>query len=231
MDIGSISQTLEKNKAAAQAAPTPTPSDTASLSANYNNFLLLLTKQLQNQDPLSPMDTAQFTQQLVSFASVEQQIKSNKNLEKLVSLQNSTNAYGAIGFIGHTVAVDSDKIALKGKKAYFDYAIDKTASKTTLKILDSSGQVVMLKQTDGSVGTHKVMWDGTDFFGNQLPDGKYSVAVSYEDTTGKQYTSKITSYGEVDSADINDGNVLLRVGDVTFPLEKVLRVTKPTPAA
>lgn len=228
MDVSSISQTLEKNKAAAAAQSTSTTAtDNASLSSNYDNFLLLLTKQLQNQDPLSPMDTAQFTQQLVSFASVEQQIKSNKNLEKLVSLQNATNAYGAVGFIGNTVAVDSDKISLQSKKAYFDYGIEHNTSKAVLKILDSSGQVVMIKEADGAVGTHKAMWDGTDFFGNQLPDGQYRVAVSYEDTAGKQYTSKITSYGEVDSAEISDGNVLLHVGDMSFPIEKVLRITRP----
>lgn len=230
MDVGSISQTLEKNKAAAAAssATTGTATDTASLSSNYNNFLLLLTKQLQNQDPLSPMDTAQFTQQLVSFASVEQQIKSNSNLDKLIALQTATNTYGAVGFIGNVVAVDSDKIALQGKQAFFDYAIDHNASKATLKILDSSGQVVMIKEADKTVGTHKAVWDGTDFFGNQLPDGQYSVAVSYEDTAGKSYSSKITSYGLVDSAGISDGEVLLHVGDVSFPLDKVLKITKPS---
>ncbi len=230
MEISSISQTLEKNKAAAAQATSTTDADSASLSSNYDNFLLLLTKQLQNQDPLSPMDTAQFTQQLVSFASVEQQIKSNKNLDKLVSLQNATNAYGAVGFIGNTVAVDSDKVALQDKKAYFDYAVDQKTSKAILKIMDASGQVVMLKEADGSVGTHKAMWDGTDFFGNQLPDGQYSVAVSYEDTSGKSHTAKITSYGQVDSAEISDGNVLLHVGDVAFPMEKILRISKPAAA-
>ena len=234
MDVSSISQTLEKNKAAAAAsgsATSGTASDTASLSNNYNNFLLLLTKQLQNQDPLSPMDTAQFTQQLVSFASVEQQIKSNANLDKLISLQNATNTYGAVNFIGNVVAVDSDKVALQNKQAFFDYSIDHQAGKALLKILDKNGQTVMIKEADKTVGTHKAVWDGTDFFGNQLPDGQYSVAVSYEDTSGKSYTSKITSYGLVDSAEVSDGQVLLHVGDVAFPLDKVLKITKPSQAA
>jgi flagellar basal-body rod modification protein FlgD len=203
----------------------------ASLSGDYSNFLTLLTTQLKNQDPLSPMDATQFTQQLVQFSAVEQQINGNKKLDQLIGLQSTANAYGAVGFVGTTIAADSNDVPLQNKKAKFDYTIEKSGT-ATLKILNSSGNVVMLKQVDATVGTHPVEWDGTDYFGNQLPDGKYTVSVSVTDpATGKATDADITSYGKVDQAVIADGSVFLKMGDVSVPLEDVLRISKPTETA
>ena len=221
-----------QNKAATSglSSTTQTGDDAlASLSGDYSNFLTLLTAQLKNQDPLSPMDATQFTQQLVQFSSVEQQINGNKKLDQLIGLQSTANAYGAVGFVGTTIAADSDDVALQDGKAKFDYTIDKTGGSATLKILDSSGNIVMLKQVDATVGTHPVEWDGTDYFGNQLKDGKYTVNVSVTDqATGKASDATITSYGKVDQAVIADGKVFLKIGDVSVPLEDVIRISKPT---
>jgi hypothetical protein len=74
-----------------------------SLSGNFETFLTLLTTQLKNQDPLSPMDSNQFTQQLVQFSQVEQQINSNKNLESLIALTKSQSATSAVSYLGKTL--------------------------------------------------------------------------------------------------------------------------------
>lgn len=204
----------------------------ASLSGDYTNFLTLLTAQLKNQDPLSPMDATQFTQQLVQFSAVEQQINGNKKLDQLIGLQSTANAYGAVGFVGTSIAADTGDVPLQDGKAKFDYTIEKSGGAATLKILNAEGNLVMLKQVDATVGTHPVEWDGTDYFGNQLPDGKYTVAVSYQDqNTGKAYDATITSYGTVDQAVIADGEVFLKMGDVSVPLADVLRISKPTTTA
>src|SRR4051812_11704549 len=204
----------------------------ASLSGDYSNFLTLLTTQLKNQDPLSPMDATQFTQQLVQFSAVEQQINGNKKLDQLIGLQSTANAYGAVGFVGTSIAADSNDVPLQGGKSKFDYTIDKAAGAATLKILDASGNIVMLKQVDATVGTHPVEWDGTDYFGNQLKDGKYTVSVSYKDqSTGKDVDADITSYGTVDQAVLADGEVFLKMGDVSIPLADVIRISKPTAPA
>jgi flagellar basal-body rod modification protein FlgD len=204
----------------------------SSLSGDYTNFLTLLTAQLKNQDPLSPMDATQFTQQLVQFSAVEQQINGNKKLDQLIGLQSTANAYGAVGFVGTTIAANSHDVPLQGGKAKFDYTIEKNAGTATLKVLNAAGNVVMLKQVDAAVGTHPVEWDGTDYFGNKLPDGKYTVAVSYtEQSTGKAAEATITSYGKVDQAVITDGEVFLKMGDVTIPLGDVMRISKPTESA
>src|SRR5690242_5077301 len=137
MDIPNIQQILAQSKASQSSSSSTSKTDeaVAGLNDTYNNFLLLLTKQLQNQDPLNPMDTAQFTQQLVGFSQVEQQIASNKSLEKLIGLQSATNTFGAVNFLGNEVQVDSNQVALKGGKAKFQYEIDKTASRAVLTVV------------------------------------------------------------------------------------------------
>src|SRR3989337_2983588 len=143
MNIPSIQDLLAQSSISqSNSSPSSTSSTDnaiAGLDETYNNFLLLLTKQLQNQDPLNPMDTAQFTQQLVGFSQVEQQIASNKSLEKLIGLQSATNAFGAVAFIGNEVAVDSDHVSLKDGQGKFQYEINPTASKAGLTVADSLG--------------------------------------------------------------------------------------------
>jgi flagellar basal-body rod modification protein FlgD len=231
VEIPNIQQLLSQQSAAAQSSSSSssaTDDAIAGLNDTYNNFLLLLTKQLQNQDPLNPMDTAQFTQQLVGFSQVEQQIASNKALEKLVGLQSATNAYGAVSFLGNEVAVDTDHVGLQGGKAKFQYEIDHTASKAVLTVVDSTGQTVLVQEANRGIGSYNVDWNGKDAFGNQLPDGDYRVAVSYADDQGQTYSAKITSFGTVDSTEIADGEVKLFMGRVGFPVDKVLKITKPS---
>jgi flagellar basal-body rod modification protein FlgD len=230
MEVPNIQQIMAQANASASQSSSSTDTAIEGLNETYDNFLLLLTKQLQNQDPLNPMDTAQFTQQLIGFSQVEQQIASNKSLEKLIGLQSATNAFGAVAFIGNEVAVDSDHVSLKDGKAKFQYEIDHTASQALLSVYDSRGQVVLVQEANKGIGSYNVDWNGKDAFGNQLPDGEYRVAVSYADDQGKTYSANITSFGIVDSTEIADGEVKLFVGTVGFSIDKILKVTKPTPA-
>jgi len=221
---GALPNAASSSNASAASALGPTTS-AADQSAN---FLKMLVAQMQNQDPLNPMDTAQFTQQLVGFSQVEQQIASNKSLERLISLQSSTNAFNAVSFLGNEVAVDTDHVSLQGGKAKFQYEIDHTASKAVLTVVDSTGQTVLVQEANRGIGSYNVDWNGKDAFGNQLPDGDYRVAVSYADDQGQTYSAKITSFGTVDSTEIADGEVKLFMGQVGFPVDKVLKITKPS---
>ena len=210
----------------APKAQSGTAADEASLNTDYNQFLQLLTKQLQNQDPLDPMDTAQFTQQLVQYSSVEQQINQNKRLDQLIDLQSSTNTYAAANFLGNTVAIDSNLLSLQGGKASFQYSIEHQGAKALLRIADARGQVVAIQEANPDVGSYQVTWNGQDASGHQLPDGLYQVSVEYEDTAGKAYSAPITVYGTVDSADIKDGKVSINVGSVNYPVDKVEKIVK-----
>src|SRR6187549_1912154 len=89
------------------ASSNKTASDkTTGIADNFQTFLTLLTTQLQHQNPLDPLDTNQFTQQLVQFAGIEQQLKSNEQLKSLVALQKSAQSTEALIYVGQTVSVD-----------------------------------------------------------------------------------------------------------------------------
>src|SRR3954451_9401147 len=111
--------------ALANSAPHPGPVGSSSnpgIASNFTAFLQLLTTQLKNQNPLEPLDTNQFTQQLVQFAQVEQQITMNSSLSTLISLQKATQTSAALGFLGSTVRVEGDTARLAGGSAAWSYA-------------------------------------------------------------------------------------------------------------
>lgn len=202
------------------------PNALSKLNEDYDNFLLLLTQQLKNQDPLSPLDTNEFTQQLVAFSSVEQMIQSNKRLDQLIALQSATNAYGAVSFLGSAVSINDNRVSLQDGQASYEYRIEHNAAKAIITIVNSQGQPVLVRQADKSVGDHRVDWNGEDLFGHELPDGEYRVSVSYEDERGTQYQAPITVFGTVNSAELENGEIRLFVGDVGYPAGLIKRITK-----
>jgi len=141
------------------------------LSGNLNTFLTLLTTQLQNQDPLSPMDSTQFTQQLVEYSQVEQQINTNTNLQNLISLQQAGAGAASVGYLGKNVTVTNGTAALTGGSATWNYTLAANASTTTLTVTNASGQTVYSTSGSTSSGSNKFAWNGEDNNGNQLPDG------------------------------------------------------------
>src|ERR1700716_4133172 len=111
----------------------------ATLAGNFQTFLTLLTTQLQNQNPLSPLDTNQFTQQLVQFAGVEQQLKTNDQLTALVSLQQTAQSTQALGFDGNTAVVDGSTATMTGSAATWKLGVEKN-SNVSITIANSTGQ-------------------------------------------------------------------------------------------
>lgn len=130
------------------------------LADNFDTFLTLLTEQLQNQDPLNPMDSQQFVSQLVEFSSVEQLISSNQSLETLLALQSANARMSATDFIGREVTVSSNDAALKDGKAEWTYALPREAASNEIMITDAAGRVVntFINQATGE-GPHTFSWN------------------------------------------------------------------------
>jgi len=140
------------------------------IASNFTTFLQMLTTQLKNQDPTSPMDTNQFTQQLVQFAQVEQQMKSNSQLTSLVALQQADQATALLSYVGATVAVDGSSAALKNGSAGWNLAATKPAT-ATVTISAASGQTVFKTTVPVNAGSQSFVWDGRGNDGKQWPDG------------------------------------------------------------
>src|SRR6185437_4359943 len=169
MTAPTIASVLAAN-AAASPAPAPSTSVTG-LGSDFKTFLTLLTTQLQNHDPLSPLDTNQFTQQLVSFSQVEQAINANDKLANLVSLQSTDQSISALPLVGHTIEYADNQGALVNGEATFGYNLPSNAAAANIVITDANGQTVFQTPAETDSGFHSFTWDGTTLDGSKAPDG------------------------------------------------------------
>ena len=154
---------------------------TADLANNFDTFLTLLTEQLKNQDPLDPLKSEQFVQQLVQFSSVEQQIASNESLEALLALQQSDAQLTSLQFIGKDATVNTTYTLLENGEAKWEYGLPQEAQSVELLITDETGKQVRRLDGDTSEGVHEAVWDGKDEAGNTLPPGVYQLEVVAKD--------------------------------------------------
>jgi flagellar basal-body rod modification protein FlgD len=213
------------NSAAAANQASAAGNSLASLGNDYQNFLKLLTIQLQNQDPTQPMDTDKMTQQLVEFTGVEQQILTNNNLEAIKSLQQQSAAGTAIGYIGHQVEYAGNEVALlPDQSAYFSYSLKDDASAVEVRIYDASGTEVRAVSGPVGKGTNKIEWDGKDQNGTRLDPGLYTVYVVPKDADGNKMDYDMTVQGYVEGVEVQDDGTFLHVGTNLLPMSKVLSV-------
>jgi len=214
-----------------EAIGTGTPTEAnkarASLAGDMDAFLLLLVTQLKNQDPLSPLEPTEFTNQLVNFAGVEQQIATNDNIEKLLSVQNAALASAVIGFVGKEVVADtSGKLPLQNGEATFEYTLGSSASNVVMTISDDEGRILFTKAGETGVGKHEVIWDGKDGKDQTMPDGSYNLAITPLAFSGEtiEHTTRIKAV--ITGISLANGETKMDASGVTIPFEKIETITK-----
>jgi flagellar basal-body rod modification protein FlgD len=215
------------NAATANAGASPTTSAIGSqtLASNFTTFLQLLTTQLKNQNPLEPLDTNQFTQQLVQFAQVEQQLRSNDQLATLVSLQKTAQSTAALNYVGKSVVVDGSTARLSEGKAGWSFSSPKPAS-AVFNITSSTGQVVYSGTFTLNAGQQDFVWDGRGNNGALWADGDYTLSITAKDTSGQSVAVSTEVAGLVDSADLTQTPPVLSIGGQKFTLDKIKRVIR-----
>ncbi len=209
---------------ASPAASTSSTDPMAQLSGNFSTFLTLLTTQLKNQDPTSPMDSNQFTQQLVMYSQVEQQIQSNTNLKTLISQGTSSASSTATQYLGKKVSVTNGQASLTSGAAAWTYNLGTAAAATSLTVTDASGKVVYTGKGETTSGNHTFGWDGKDNNGNQLADGSYKLTVAAADSGGAPVTTTVASAGTVTQIDMTTGTPQLVVGNMEIGLGDIAAV-------
>lgn len=207
------------------ASATSSSTNAKTIANNFDQFLTLLTTQLKNQSPLDPLDTNQFTQQLVQFASVEQQIKSNETLNALLSLTKATTATNALSYVGATITADGTTTRLASGKA--QWALDSARAGTAvITIKDKSGNVVATTQKALAAGEQAFVWDGRTSTGAAAPEGDYTIAVSARDLSGAAISVKTEVRGVVDKVDLSGDVPVLQIGGLSVAIDKVKSITR-----
>jgi flagellar basal-body rod modification protein FlgD len=211
--------TADSKKAAESAKAT-------GIADNFQTFLTLLTTQLQHQNPLDPLDTNQFTAQLVQFAQVEQQLRANTQLTSLVELQTTAQSTQALAFVGATAVVDGRTAMLRDGVATWAVNVAKPST-LNVTISNEAGQTVFNGEYTADAGEQSFMWDGKGKDGTQWPDGNYTITATAKDAAGQSVAVNTQIYGVVDSADLTQSPPLLSIGGQTFTMDKVQKIVRP----
>ena len=200
-------------------------STTTGIADNFQTFLTLLTTQLQNQNPLDPLDTNQFTAQLVQFAGVEQQLKSNDQLKSLVALEKSAQGTQALIYVGNNVAVDGSIAKFDGSKATWNFIAPKELN-ATITITNSAGQTVYSGKYNLSEGNASFVWDGKGNDGTQWPAGTYKMSATAKDSSGNDVAISTEVQGVVDSVDLTADPPLLSIGGQNYTTSQIKRIVR-----
>jgi flagellar basal-body rod modification protein FlgD len=219
-----ISSTPVSN-ATANAATT-TGADNQMIASNFTTFLQLLTTQLKNQNPLDPLDTNQFTQQLVQFAQVEQQMKSNDQLATLVSMDKTAQQTTALAYVGANVVVDGSTGNVSNGKGNWSFNVTKPATATVV-IKDSTGQTAYTGSFAVNPGTQNFQWDGKGNDGRQWPDGNYTLSATAVDASKNTVAISTEVQATVDSVDLTQDPPLLSINGQNYTMDKIKRIVRP----
>lgn len=211
------------------SASAATTDSRTRLSDNYDTFLVLLTAQLQNQDPLAPMDSTQFTQQLVQFSQVEQQIRTNEQLGSLVSQYQAASAGAALSYLGKDAIIEANDTTYvhddnKENKTNWAYDLPSAASDVTIKVKDSHGRVIYTATGEHSAGQHLFTWDGTTDGGAIAPTGVYTLSVEAKDSNGAAITPSVSVRETILGVDFSGTTPLIMTGTGTRGLDTIRSV-------
>lgn len=205
-----------------------TAGSTVKLAEDFQQFLTLLTTQLQNQDPLSPMDSTEFTNQLVQFSQVEQQINMNQKLDNLVAMQLASISSIALGYVGMDISYISSEMSYDGQKPVdITYALASEAVTSKVNIYNDNGDLVYSYDAPKNVGMNKFTWNGTKTNGEQLEAGTYTVKIDALDKNGKTIENSTVVTGHVGGIETQNGVVYVLVGDRAVPIGSIVNAKVP----
>ena len=215
--VDSISSTVA-------SAESKISTGTVQLFDNFETFLTLLTTQLKNQDPLSPLDSNEFTAQLTQMAGVEQQLLTNDLLKGMVAAQNSNALANAASYIGKDGTAIWSTTAFEDGSADWSYELGSNASSVSLEVLNSAGQVVWRGEGAGkTTGIHDFSWDGKTTGGGQVDDGGvYSLRVTAKNAAGAAIDSQTLIRGRITAVEMYDSTPYVTIGKSIMPLETLI---------
>jgi flagellar basal-body rod modification protein FlgD len=215
-----VTNTAAATTATASKTTTSPSADRAQIAGNFQQFLTLLTTQLKSQNPMDPLDTNQFTQQLVQFASVEQQLKTNDTLSSLLTSAKASTTASAATYVGLDVTADGATQNLTNGSASWTLNPAR-AAKATVTIKDENGAVVATKAATLQAGAQAFSWDGKNAQGATVPDGSYTISVSAQDASGQGVAVSTEISGTVTAVDVSGSAPVLTVGSASVPLSTV----------
>lgn len=210
------------------SALSQTPKDGLGIADTFDDFLLLLTTQLENQDPTEPLDANQFTQQLVDFAGVEQNVNTNTHLKTLIDVTKGSQSNNAVisstALIGKTIEAEGNTLELVNGAASFSYTLPDDTATSFITIKDTSGRIVRSFAGESEAGDHQFIWNGRDNTERKLPDGQYIIEISGFNQQQSQLEVSTRVRGVVTAVVSGEDTALVVVGDSQIPVNNITGV-------
>lgn len=223
MSLATVAAQQAGTSGTTDATNTTGSSALSGLSSNFGEFLNLLMTQLQNQDPTSPLDTNQFTSELVQFSSVEQQIQTNTSLTQLIQLTQAGEIMQSSAMLGRQVTVTSDHVPLQNGKGSVQFTAP-TAEPVAIAVYNDSGVKIRDASVAAAKGNNTWTWDGTDNRGRSVPDGSYLVTVDGAGSGGSTVALPFTVTGTATGVLNQNNAVQLQLGALSVGFDKVQSV-------
>jgi flagellar basal-body rod modification protein FlgD len=194
------------------------------IAENFDNFLSLLTTQLKHQNPLDPMDTNQFTQQLVQFTAVEQQLKTNDFLEAMMMSAQSAGAAEVVSYIGKDVTASGTTSDLKDGRAMWLFNLEEASDSVTVTVKDQAGNTVFTQEGTLPAGNGQFIWDGVATDGTVYTSGYFTMSVDARDADGGYINVTTEMGGTVTGVDLSGSEPVLLVGEARIALSSITSV-------
>ena len=221
--LNAVTATSQTTAASGESAAARTQ-----IAETYDDFLQLLVTQLQNQDPISPMDSTEFTNQLVSFTQVEQQINTNESLDELIALMGDSALGRPLDYLGHNVEVLGGTFSYTGTPVEMSYGASDGVSNVVVRVVNAAGTTVYQADGDAAPGRHDITWDGTTTDGDDVPPGTYGLVVTATDADGLPVALPTSTLGRVTGVETLDGETRLLVGNVAVGEDEIIAVRSST---
>lgn len=198
--------------------------DAAKLADDFSDFLTLLTTQLQHQDPMDPMDSGEFTNQLVAFTGVEQQIQTNQNLETLANLSRLNNVGSVAAYLGNEALIEAPFGDHTTDGISWQYANVESTESLTLKVMTEDGGTVYEVSGETGVGIHEFEWDGYTTSGQLADPGNYRLVIEAENSDGEEVTPGIAVQETITAVDTSGLEPLFTIGPNTVGQTSILQL-------
>jgi len=226
--VNSARATAQNTK---QTEPAPEEGDGTKLSQDFDDFLKLLTTQLQNQDPLDPTDTTEFTNQLVGFSQVEQQIGLNKKMENLIGITSANALQQALGYIGLEAQYEGNKIYTPGDggSSTINYNLSEAVNGANLRIVNEDGETIFTSALSKNKGDNSFVWNGRDSTGAVATTGTYKVLIDIDKIPETSPKLTLSVGSRVTGVESKDGQTYLSMGDFAVPLSGIGSAQVPKP--
>ena len=219
---------IDSTNALASPKPIQTQDPNDKSKVNKEQFMKLLVTQLQNQDPLEPMDNREMILQLSQLTGVEQLVSIQQRIGALeIATAGMANTQVA-ALVGKDITADSSSLRLHEQgTARTVYSLDARADKVTAEIRDASGEVIRTIEIGGQFpGTHVLEWDGMSQSGERMPPGRYSVVLSATDAAGHPLEPSTEVSGRASGVNYEHGYPELVVGEARIMLGDVLAISE-----